>query len=54
VVGDRLYGAPASELGRYFLHAHRIEFQQPVTGELITVVAELAPELERWKSALEA
>ena len=34
VVGDTLYGAAAQpELGRYFLHAHRIEFQQPTTGE---------------------
>lgn len=54
VVGDRLYGAPESELGRYFLHAHRIEFAQPTTGELVTVEANLAPELEAWKAALDA
>jgi 23S rRNA pseudouridine1911/1915/1917 synthase len=54
VVGDRLYGAPESELGRYFLHAHRIEFEQPTTGETITVVADLAPELASWKAALDA
>jgi 23S rRNA pseudouridine1911/1915/1917 synthase len=54
VVGDKLYGAPASDLGRYFLHAHRIEFQQPTTGETIAVVADLAPELALWKAALEA
>jgi 23S rRNA pseudouridine1911/1915/1917 synthase len=53
VVGDRLYGAPASELGRYFLHAHRIEFAQPTSGERLVVVADLAPELASWKAALD-
>jgi 23S rRNA pseudouridine1911/1915/1917 synthase len=53
VVGDRLYGAPASELGRYFLHAHRIEFAQPTTGEPLVVVADLAPELSSWMASLD-
>jgi len=53
VVGDTLYGAAAQpELGRYFLHAHRIEFQQPSTGEEIAVVSPLAPELEAWLGRL--
>jgi len=53
VVGDTLYGAAAQpQLGRYFLHAHRIEFQQPSTGEEITVVSPLAPELEAWLGRL--
>ena len=51
VAGDTLYGAPAAvegmpPLGRYFLHAHRIRFQQPSSGEEIAVVSPLAPELE--------
>lgn len=51
VVGDRLYGAPAKIAGaptlpRYFLHAHRITFHQPSTGELITVVSPLPRELD--------
>src|SRR5271156_1086543 len=54
VVGDRLYGAPASELGRYFLHAHHIEFAQPTTGEPVVVIADLAPELSSWMDALDA
>jgi 23S rRNA pseudouridine1911/1915/1917 synthase len=54
VVGDQLYGAPASPLGRYFLHAHRIEFAQPTTGEAVVVVADLAPQLDAWKVALDA
>jgi 23S rRNA pseudouridine1911/1915/1917 synthase len=52
VVGDTLYGAPKVEdqppLGRYFLHAHRIRFHQPSSGEEITVVSPLAAELEEW------
>lgn len=51
VVGDRLYGAPAKEgeqLQRCFLHAHRIRFEQPTTGESVTVEAPLPPELESW------
>jgi 23S rRNA pseudouridine1911/1915/1917 synthase len=52
VVGDKLYGAPESELGRYFLHAHRIEFQQPSTGAPITVISPLSRDLEEWRSQL--
>jgi len=57
VVGDRLYGAPAkvdgiSTLTRYFLHAHRIKFHQPSTGEPVTVECPLPPELEAWLSQL--
>jgi hypothetical protein len=53
VVGDTLYGAAARpDLGRCFLHAHRIEFQQPTTGEAVVVVSPLAPELEAWLERL--
>lgn len=52
VAGDRLYGAPAAAIGRFFLHAHRIRFTSPSTGELITVEAPLAPELEAWVAGL--
>ena len=42
IVGDRLYGAPARvpglpALGRFLLHAHRLRFQSPASGEWITV-----------------
>jgi 23S rRNA pseudouridine1911/1915/1917 synthase len=58
VVGDKLYGAPASvpgsePLGRYFLHAHRIRFRLPSTGEAIEVASPLAAELERWLADLD-
>ena len=53
VVGDTLYGAAAQPgLGRYFLHAHRIEFRQPTTGDPVVVVSPLAPELEAWLKRL--
>jgi 23S rRNA pseudouridine1911/1915/1917 synthase len=46
VFGDRLYGAPASELGRFFLHAHRLQFRSPSTGEVIRIESPLAAELQ--------
>jgi 23S rRNA pseudouridine1911/1915/1917 synthase len=52
VAGDRLYGAPPSEAERIFLHAHRIAFTSPATGERVTVEAPLPEELRRWLAAL--
>ena len=57
VVGDRLYGAPAEvegmpALGRYFLHARRIQFRKPSTGDPVTVEAPLPEELEAWLKGL--
>lgn len=59
VVGDTLYGAPAQipgmpPLARYFLHAHRITFSQPSTGQPITVESPLPQELQAWMAALDA
>jgi 23S rRNA pseudouridine1911/1915/1917 synthase len=45
VVGDKLYGAPPAALSRIFLHAYRITFNSPTTGEKITVTAPLPAEL---------
>jgi 23S rRNA pseudouridine1911/1915/1917 synthase len=57
VAGDRLYGAPGTvegrpPLGRYFLHAHRIAFRQPSTGERIVVESPLPAELAEWMNGL--
>ena len=57
VAGDRLYGAPAKidglpPLGRYFLHAHRIRFRRPSTGEEIAVESPLPQELSEWMTGL--
>jgi 23S rRNA pseudouridine1911/1915/1917 synthase len=58
VAGDALYGAPARvegmpPLGRYFLHAHRIRFRLPSTGEELAVEAPLPASLAEWMEALE-
>jgi 23S rRNA pseudouridine1911/1915/1917 synthase len=50
VAGDRLYGAKVDR--RIFLHARRIVFTSPANGELITVEAPLAAELEQWLGEL--
>ena len=52
VVGDKLYGAPAGPMGRFFLHAHKISFKTPTSGDPVTVTAPLAPELEEFLKTL--
>jgi 23S rRNA pseudouridine1911/1915/1917 synthase len=52
VVGDKLYGAPAGVLGRYFLHARQITFNSPSSGDRITVQAPLPPDLENYLETL--
>ncbi|HTP86977.1 MAG TPA: RluA family pseudouridine synthase [Bryobacteraceae bacterium] len=52
IAGDKLYGAPAGPLPRFFLHAARIAFDSPSTGARIVVEAPLPAELERWLSGL--
>jgi 23S rRNA pseudouridine1911/1915/1917 synthase len=57
VAGDRLYGAPAKPPGRppldrLFLHARRVRFLQPTTGEPVTVEAPLPAELTEWMEGL--
>jgi 23S rRNA pseudouridine1911/1915/1917 synthase len=57
VIGDALYGAPRietvhgtqlPELGRNFLHAARIRFAHPITGEPLDVRAPLAAALKTY------
>lgn len=54
VAGDRLYGAKASPWNRYFLHAHRLGFRSPATGEQLVVESPLPPDLTEWKNSLTA
>jgi 23S rRNA pseudouridine1911/1915/1917 synthase len=63
LVGDTLYGAarqvvagkaPLPPLGRPFLHAARIGFTHPRTGQPVEVRAPLAPELRAWLASLAA
>ena len=54
IAGDRLYGAPPALplIGRFFLHAYRLSFCSPLTGERITVESPLPPELASFLDAL--
>ncbi len=57
VVGDRLYGAPASVEGmpplqRFFLHAHRVGFRHPFSGAPVEIESPLPEELVSWMEAL--
>ena len=54
VAGDRLYDAPASGASgdRFFLHAHRICFRHPLSGEPVEIVSPLPPDLTRWLEQL--
>src|SRR5205807_10261901 len=46
VAGDPVYGVPEPQLGRQFLHAWRLAFTHPVTGEPLEVESPLPPELQ--------
>jgi len=50
VAGDKLYGARPAE--RIFLHAWRIRFDSPATGDRVTVEAPLPEELKQWLEKL--
>jgi len=57
VAGDRLYGAPPSSAGqppheRFFLHAHRIRFQHPFTGQPVEIASPLPEDLRIWLDRL--
>ena len=45
VVGDRVYGVPGLGLERQFLHAARLGFPHPLTGERIEAASRLPPDL---------
>jgi 23S rRNA pseudouridine1911/1915/1917 synthase len=46
VVGDPVYGVRDPELGRQFLHAWRLAFRHPVTGEQVEVESPLPADLQ--------
>jgi 23S rRNA pseudouridine1911/1915/1917 synthase len=46
VVGDAVYGVPDPVLSRQFLHAWRLAFTHPLTGEAVEVESPLPPELQ--------
>jgi 23S rRNA pseudouridine1911/1915/1917 synthase len=55
VAGDRTYGGSKQEgVPRLFLHARKIGFTSPATGERVSVEAPLPPELEQWLTTIQA
>lgn len=50
VVGDSAYGGVRSGVvfGRPFLHAHRLEFEHPITGEPMSFDSELPDDLRKF------
>ena len=46
IIGDRFYGKPSQLVGRQFLHARRIVFVHPRTGERVEFEAPLPRDLE--------
>jgi len=54
VVGDRVYGVPDKALGRQFLHANRLAFEHPFTGEKVEVKSPLPDDLAAYLGRLRA
>jgi 23S rRNA pseudouridine1911/1915/1917 synthase len=54
VVGDRVYGVPDKALGRQFLHASRLGFEHPFTGESLEVESPLPDDLGSFLGHLRA
>ena len=52
VVGDTTYGRPAEGLSRQFLHAFRLAFVHPASGETIRFTAELPNDLRSYLDRL--
>ncbi len=53
VAGDTLYGAADAGRTRFFLHAWRIRFTSPSSGQVIELEAPLAPDLTDWLHNIE-
>jgi 23S rRNA pseudouridine1911/1915/1917 synthase len=47
VVGDKVYGVKSAYLSRQFIHASRLGFKLPSSGEYVEFKSELPPDLEQ-------
>jgi 23S rRNA pseudouridine1911/1915/1917 synthase len=47
VVGDKVYGVKSPYLSRQFVHASRLGFKLPSTGEYVEFTSKLPPDLEQ-------
>jgi len=54
IFGDHVYGKRSPLLGRQFLHAHRLGFRLPSSGESVEFKSELPPDLEEMLKQLTA
>ena len=52
VVGDPVYGVPDDRLGRQFLHAGRLGFDHPFTGERLELESPLPGELQDYLATI--
>jgi 23S rRNA pseudouridine1911/1915/1917 synthase len=52
VLGDAVYGAPDPVLGRQFLHATRVAFTHPFTGERVEIESPLPADLAGYLETL--
>jgi 23S rRNA pseudouridine1911/1915/1917 synthase len=52
VVGDPVYGVPDPSLGRQFLHATRLAFDHPFTGQRVDVESPLPADLQGYLAEL--
>ena len=52
IFGDHIYGKRSATLGRQFLHAHRLGFRLPSSGELVEFKSELPQDLQEVLSHL--
>jgi 23S rRNA pseudouridine1911/1915/1917 synthase len=53
IVGDETYGRTDPDLDRHFLHAYKLGFEHPETGEDLEFHAPLPPELQKYLDNLE-
>jgi 23S rRNA pseudouridine1911/1915/1917 synthase len=53
VVGDRIYGTRSPLVDRQFLHAHRLRFHLPSTGQPVEFQSALPPDLEAALKAID-
>jgi len=47
ILGDDVYGKPSKKANRQMLHAYRLEFLHPITGEKMDIVGELPDDFKK-------
>lgn len=54
VVGDAVYGVRSPLVGRQFLHAHRLRFRLPSSGEMVEFISGLPADLQKALETIRA